>query len=70
MSQLRNDHRAADYKHWNTIVDTSDLISKFHLTYPNLLTQDTTTDVCELFQCMIDVLNNALAKQSSGYSAK
>ncbi|CAF1260576.1 unnamed protein product [Adineta ricciae] len=68
MSQLRNDHRAANYKHWTTVVDTSDLISKFHLTYPNLLTPDTTTDVCELFQCMIDVLNNALTKQSSGYS--
>ncbi|UJR33363.1 hypothetical protein I4U23_020811 [Adineta vaga] len=68
MSQLRNDHRTSEYKHWNNLVDTSDFISKLHLTHPNLLTQDITTDICELFQCIIDTLNNALAKQSSGYS--
>jgi len=70
MSQLRNDHRTSEYKHWHTLVDTSSFISKLNLTYPNLLTQNTTTDICELFQCIIDVLNNSLSKQSSVYSTK
>jgi len=68
ISQLRNDHRTSDYKHWNTLVDTSEFISKLNLTYPDLLTKDTTTDICELFQCIIDVLNNTLSKQSTVYS--
>ncbi|CAF0929789.1 unnamed protein product [Adineta steineri] len=68
ISQLRNDHRTSEYKHWNTLIDTSEFISKLNVTYPNLLTQKTTTDICELFQCIIDVLNNSLSKQSSLYS--
>jgi hypothetical protein len=70
ISQLRNDHRSSEYKHWNTLIDTSDFISKMNLIYPNLLTRTTTTDICELFQCIIDVLNESLAKQSAGYSTK
>lgn len=70
MSQLRHDHRTSEYKHWNTLVDTSVFISKLNLTYPDLLTSDNTTDICELFQCIIDVLNNSLTKQSSVYSTK
>ncbi|CAF4260680.1 unnamed protein product, partial [Rotaria sordida] len=68
ISQLRNDHRTSEYKHWNKLLDTSVFISKLNLTYSNLLTQNTTTDICELFQCIIDLLNNSLSQQSSVYS--
>ncbi len=70
LSQLRNDHRTSEYKHCNTIVDTSRLISNLNITYPDLLTKNTTTDICELFQCIIDVLNDSLSKQSTVYSTK
>jgi hypothetical protein len=70
ISQLRNDHHTIDYKHWNTLVDTSVFISKLNVIYPDLLTKHTITDIAELFQCIIDVLNNALAKQTSVCSTK
>ncbi|CAF3539344.1 unnamed protein product, partial [Rotaria sp. Silwood2] len=66
--QLRNDHRTTEYKHWNTLIDTSLFISKLNVIYPNLLTKHATTDIGELFQCIIDVLNNALSKQTLVYS--
>ncbi len=68
--QLRNDHRTSENKHWNTIIDTSEFISKLNQIYPDLLTKNTTTDICELFQCIIDVLNNSLSKQTISYSIK
>ncbi|CAF0786642.1 unnamed protein product [Rotaria sp. Silwood1] len=68
ISQLRNDHRTSDYKHWTKLVDTSEFISKLNLIYANLLTENTTTDICELFQCIIDTLNNSLSQESCVYS--
>lgn len=70
MSQLRNDHRTSDYKNWNKLLDTSSFISKLNSTYSNLLSPNSTADICELFQCMIDVLNDSLSQNSSGYSNK
>ncbi|CAF3568596.1 unnamed protein product [Rotaria sp. Silwood1] len=66
--QLRNDHRTTEHKHWNTLLDTSLFISQLNVIYPNLLTKYITTDIGELFQCIIDVMNNALSKQTLGYS--
>ncbi|CAF4260367.1 unnamed protein product, partial [Adineta steineri] len=65
ISQLRNNHHLSEYKHWNTLIDTSSFISKLNTNYPQLLTKRTTIDIGELFQCIIDVLSNALSKQSS-----
>ncbi|CAF3500404.1 unnamed protein product [Adineta steineri] len=65
ISQLRNNHHLSEYKHWNTLIDTSSFISKLNTIYPQLLTKRTTIDIGELFQCIIDVLSNALSKQSS-----
>ncbi|CAF1263518.1 unnamed protein product [Rotaria sordida] len=66
--QLRNDHRTTEYKHWTTPIDTSLFISKLNVIYPNLLTKHITTDIGELFQCILDVMNNALSKQTLVYS--
>ncbi len=70
ISQLRNDHHTSEYKHWNTLVDTSLFISKLNMIYPDLLTKHAPTDIAQLFQCIIDVLNNALSKQTSVCSTK
>ncbi|UJR13837.1 hypothetical protein I4U23_000848 [Adineta vaga] len=65
MAQLRNDHRISEHKRWNALIDTSLFISKLNTIYPDLLTKHSTTDIAELFQSIIDVLNNALSKQTS-----
>ena len=71
LSRLHNDHQTSDYKHWNTRIDTSEFISQLQITHPELLTRTTTTDVCELFQSILDTLNTALSKrQSSDCSSK
>ncbi|CAF4224016.1 unnamed protein product, partial [Rotaria sordida] len=44
-----------------------DLISQLRNDH-HLLTKNFTTDICELFQSILDVLNNSLSKQSTVYS--
>lgn len=70
ISQLRNDHRTSEFKHSNIIVDASSFISKLSSVYPELLTKNSPTDIAELFQRILDLLNNALSKQTLFYSPK
>ncbi|CAF3544673.1 unnamed protein product [Rotaria socialis] len=68
ISQLRNDHRTSEYKHWNKLIDTSTLITQLNSVYSNLLTPNSTADICELFQSCIDILNDSLSQQSTVYA--
>lgn len=70
LSQLRNDYHTSDHQQWNTVIDTSSLISRINTTHPNYLSRHSTTDIAELFQCLLDLLNNALAKPTSICSTK
>ena len=44
-------------------MNTSEFIHQFNQIYPNLLTKSKSTDICELFQSIIDILNQSLSKQ-------
>ena len=70
MAQLRNDHHVSDHQRWNALVDTSPLVSKLNANHPGLLARHKTTDIAELFQSLINVLNNLLSKQTSVCSTK
>ncbi|CAF1358935.1 unnamed protein product [Adineta ricciae] len=65
MAQLRNDHHVSDHQRWNALVDTSSLVFKLNANQPGLLARHKTTDIGELFQSLINVLNNLLSKQTS-----
>ena len=70
LSQLRNDYHTFNEQQWNTVIDTSSLISRINIVQPNFLSRHSTTDIAELFQCLLDLLNNALAKPTSICSTK